>query len=430
MNAAGWRGPVGMTNGSTVSRGRRRTYAPIAQAIRRFEPVRMVAEPHCAEDARDQCGADIEIIPFPIDDPWMRDSGPTFLTRRDGTQGRDRVALQRLGRQVPDYADNARLARRVLSLGGVPLYQSSLCLEGGAIHTDGEGTVITTESVVLNPNRNPGISKRAAERELCDALWGDVKSFGCRAIPTGSSSTSRMATSMGCCASCDLASCCMKAIRALAARRGSLRRTIDARSKTAVDAAGRRLQIISIDDAYEAETPHDMFCRSYVNFYIANGGIVMPAFGVPGDARALAVIQACVSGPRGGASRHHRPCQRRRRDSLHYSTAAGLNAMSDDSRMARRLDSIGPLCIGRPERLPADMRTRRRDPDADAEAAAIQSLANDWFKAIAAKDLEKTLSFYAPEAQYLSAGRPAAATPEERRKLWVRGLRYSRVFLR
>jgi ketosteroid isomerase-like protein len=55
----------------------------------------------------------------------------------------------------------------------------------------------------------------------------------------------------------------------------------------------------------------------------------------------------------------------------------------------------------------------------DAEAAAIQSVATEWFKAIAAKDLERTLSFYAPDAQYLAEGRPAASTPEERRKLWV-----------
>lgn len=57
--------------------------------------------------------------------------------------------------------------------------------------------------------------------------------------------------------------------------------------------------------------------------------------------------------------------------------------------------------------------------DVNAETAVIQSLAADWFKAIAAKDLERTLSFYAPEAQYLSAGRPAASTPEQRRRLWV-----------
>lgn len=59
-----------------------------------------------------------------------------------------------------------------------------------------------------------------------------------------------------------------------------------------MDASGRRLQIISLDDAYEVQTPHSMFSRSYVNFYIANGGIVMPRFGVAGDARARAVLQA------------------------------------------------------------------------------------------------------------------------------------------
>lgn len=59
------------------------------------------------------------------------------------------------------------------------------------------------------------------------------------------------------------------------------------------------------------------------------------------------------------------------------------------------------------------------DSAIDAESASIRSEADAWFKAIAAKDLEKTLSFYSSDAQYLSAGRPAAATPEERRKLWV-----------
>ncbi len=47
-----------------------------------------------------------------------------------------------------------------------------------------------------------------------------------------------------------------------------------------------------MDEAYEVKTPHRMFSRSYVNFYIANGGIVMPSFGVDGDARARAVVQA------------------------------------------------------------------------------------------------------------------------------------------
>jgi agmatine deiminase len=272
--------------------GAQRAYAEIARAIRRFEPVRMVAEPQCVLDARNQCGPDIEIVPLPIDDPWMRDSGPTFLIGASGRKAGTAWRFNAWGGKVPEFAENARLARRVLSFAGAPCYSSSLCLEGGAIHTDGEGTIITTESVVLNPNRNPGVTKQAAERELCDALgasqviWlpGDpdavfvditdghidgLVSF----VKPGVVLFESNPTASG-------------AARQLAADN---RRALE----TAVDAAGRRLQIISIDDAYEAATAHDMFCRSYVNFYMANGGIVMPSFGVPGDARARSVIQAC-----------------------------------------------------------------------------------------------------------------------------------------
>jgi agmatine deiminase len=273
--------------------GAQRTYASIARAIRRFEPVRMVAEPLSAQAARDQCGEGIEIVPLPIDDPWMRDSGPTFLVgaasgQRAGTAWR----FNAWGGKVPEFAENARLARRILSLAGAPSYQSSLCLEGGAIHTDGEGTIITTESVVLNPNRNPGITRQAAERELCEAL-GAQKVIWLPGDPDGvfvditdghiDGLLSFVRPGVVLFESDPSAS---GAARELAAAN---RRALE----LAVDAAGRRLQIISIDDAYEVETPHDMFCRSYVNFYVANGGIVMPSYGVPGDARALAVIRTC-----------------------------------------------------------------------------------------------------------------------------------------
>jgi agmatine deiminase len=271
--------------------GAQGTYAAIARAIRRFEPVKMVAEPGSVVEARDQCGADIEVIPLPIDDPWMRDSGPTFLRRADGAVCGTAWRFNSWGGKSPEYADNARLAGRVLSLAAAPVYQSSLCLEGGAIHTDGAGTVITTESVVLNPNRNPGITKAAAELELRQGLgatqviWlpGDPDSVFVditdghidgllsfvkpgvviyESDPTAAGAAAQLAVDN--------------------------RHALEA----AVDASGRRLQIISLDDAYEVQTPHGMFSRSYVNFYIANGGIVMPGFGVPGDARARAVIQA------------------------------------------------------------------------------------------------------------------------------------------
>jgi len=286
--------------------GAQQTYAAVARAIRQFEPVRMVAEPQAVDEARTLCGPAIEIIEFPIDDPWMRDSGPTFLTRGgDGHGGgahggRTRGGASRAGcawrfnswgGKTPDYADNARLAARVLRNAGVPVYQSSLCLEGGGIHTDGAGTIITTESVVLNSNRNPGITKAAAERELCQAL-GASKVIWLPGDPDA--------------LAVDITDGHVDGLAAFvkpgviiyesdpSATGSALRLTQDNRQalETATDAAGRKLQIISLDDAYEVKTPHQMYCRSYVNFYIANGGIVMPSFGTSGDDRARAVIQA------------------------------------------------------------------------------------------------------------------------------------------
>jgi agmatine deiminase len=275
--------------------GAQRTYASIARAILRFEPVRMVAEPHCVDDARAHCGQDVEVIALPIDDPWMRDSGPAFLTRGDGAMAGTAWRFNSWGGKSPEYADNARLAGRVLSLAAAPVYQSSLCLEGGGIHTDGMGTVITTESVVLNPNRNPGISKAEAERELRQALgatrviWlpGDPESIFVD-ITDGHVDGLVSFVKPGVVLYESDPSATGSALRLAADNRRAL--------ETAIDASGHRLQIISIDDAYQVQTPHSMFSRSYVNFYIANGGIVMPKFGVPGDDRAHAVIRAAFPG--------------------------------------------------------------------------------------------------------------------------------------
>ena len=231
--------------------GAQRTYAEVARAIRRFEPVKMVAEPHAADEARRQCGAGIEIVPLPIDDPWMRDSGPTFLTHPGGAHAGCAWRFNSWGGKFPDYAENSRLAGRVLQLARRPMYQSSLCLEGGGIHADGEGTVITTESVVLNSNRNPGINKQAAERELCQALgarkviWlpGDPDGIH-NDITDGHIDGMVSFVKPGVVIYESDPSATGAALQLAAENRGAL--------ESATDAAGRRLQIISIDDAFRS----------------------------------------------------------------------------------------------------------------------------------------------------------------------------------
>jgi len=266
-------------------------YASVAHSISMFEPVRMVADPTSADAARRACGPQIKIIPLPIDDAWIRDSGPTFLLAAGGAIAGTAWRFNAWGGKSPRYAEDARLASRILRSVDAEVYHSSLCLEGGGIQTDGEGTLITTESVVLNQNRNPGITKPEAERELCQAL-GATKVIWLPGDPDavhvditdghidGMVSFVRPGVV--------LYESDPRATANAAQLAAENRRALE----SARDARGRALEIIPIDEAYEVRTERPLFSRSYVNFYVANGGIVMPKFGVPGDERALQVVQA------------------------------------------------------------------------------------------------------------------------------------------
>ena len=125
-------------------------YVAVASAIAQFEPVWMVASPDAAQAARHACGPSIRVIPLSIDDAWIRDSGPTFLTHPARGLAGTAWRFNAWGGKSSRYADDARLAGRLLSGLSAPAYHSSLTFEGGGLQTDGAGTVITTESVVLN----------------------------------------------------------------------------------------------------------------------------------------------------------------------------------------------------------------------------------------------------------------------------------------
>lgn len=283
-----WRGAV---------HGVQHAFVAVAQAISEFEPVYMIADPAVVDDAQHACGSHVRVVPMEIDDAWLRDTGPTFLTAADGSVAGTAWRFNAWGGKTPRYADDAHVAERILAGVEVPAYHSSLVLEGGAIHTDGAGTIITTESVVLNQNRNPGISKAEAEQELCRALgarkviWlpGDLESAVVD-ITDGHIDGLVVFVRPG----VVLFESNPVATGAAARMSAENRRALE----LATDAEGRRLEIIAIDDAHEAQTEHELFCRSYVNFYIANGGIVMPRYGTDGDRRARDVIAAAFPGHR------------------------------------------------------------------------------------------------------------------------------------
>lgn len=257
----------------------------VATAISKFEPVRVVAQPEEATKARAALPDTIEVIPLAQDDLWFRDTGPLFLSDGAGGQIGARMIFNSWGGKFPIWGDKT-VAGDLIDHLGLPRFDSPLTGEGGGLHTDGAGTVITTETFLLNPNRNPGMTKKDVEEHLFHLMgarkvvWlpGDEEEWitdghvdgiltfvapGKVIVETNPDTTSERYETTH------------ENLRALEAQ---------------TDANGRSFEIAHVHEAYTVEPTSDAMATSYVNSYIANGGIVMPEFGAETDAEAQEVF--------------------------------------------------------------------------------------------------------------------------------------------
>jgi agmatine deiminase len=263
-------------------------YARIAQAIAAFEPVTMIASPEAHAAAASLCGPQVDTLAIPIDDAWLRDTGPAFLVRNDGARAASAWHFNAWGQSFDRFEEDAKLAGRLCDHLDVPLHQAGLRLEGGAIATDGEGTILTTESCALNPNRNPGMSRADVEHELCQAL-GASKVIWLPGELSEGDCTDGHIDGLACFARPGLVLC--ETATDPSSERSKVLQENRRVLERATDACGRALEIVEMEDAWRAEQQGDSFCISYVNFYVANGGIVMPAYDAPGDAAALRIVE-------------------------------------------------------------------------------------------------------------------------------------------
>jgi agmatine deiminase len=143
-----------------------RTFAAVAAAIVRFEPVTVGVS--AAQYARARAGlpAAVRVVELSADDAWMRDVGPTFLVNaRRELRGVD-WRFNAWGGIYRDFEHDDAVAGKVLELERAEGYRAPLVNEGGAIHVDGQGTVLVTEQCLLNPNRNPAIGRHRIETLL------------------------------------------------------------------------------------------------------------------------------------------------------------------------------------------------------------------------------------------------------------------------
>lgn len=266
----------------------RRNFADVANAVCEFEPVSMLVRPADIDGARGLLGGKVSIVSADLDDSWTRDMGPNFVRNDDGDIAAALFHFNAWGQKYATWGKDAAIGHRVAEYLGMRTFSSPIFMEGGGINVDGEGTLLTTGQCVLNPNRNPGLTTEQAEREFFDLL-GVRKILWLPGDPEDSETDGHI----------DGIACFVapgKVLVEVCPARGTERydnmQANLAAIQDATDANNRKLDIVLIDEAYEAKPANETFACSYINFYIANDGIVMPGFGIDRDAEARQNVAA------------------------------------------------------------------------------------------------------------------------------------------
>ena len=265
----------------------RSQYANVASTIAEFEPVMLLATTETVDDARRHCSGKVEVIEQVFDDAWLRDIGPTFVLNESGQLGGVDWQFNCWGDPDSAHQTDATIARVINDLCGATNIPASIFLEGGAIHSNGDGLLLTTENVVLNNNRNPGLTRLDAERLFAEYLGVQKVVWLDHALEYDD--TDGHVDNLACFSDHGVA-LVLSESDPEDPNYARLRRNIDALSNTTTN--GNLLEIIEIQQPARQEYRGERLPLSYINFYIANGGVVLPEFDDPMDQPALEAVAA------------------------------------------------------------------------------------------------------------------------------------------
>jgi agmatine deiminase len=284
-------------------------FAAVAAAISRFERVTMMASARQWAQARAVLPPEVRVVEVSTNDAWARDVGPSFLVGPDGALAGVDWPFNAWGGLTnglyfPWDLDDA-VAAKVLGIERATRFRAPKIIEGGALHVDGEGTVLVTEACLLAEDRNPGATRQEMERVLKDYLGASHVIWLGAGVPFDE--TGGHVDNLACFVAPGvvLLSWCDDP----ADPHYAVSRDAEARLLGATDAKGRAIRVERIPMPtpmfYTAEEAAgidqavtgmnrgagERLAASYVNFYIANGAIIAPQFGVETDAEAERVLQ-------------------------------------------------------------------------------------------------------------------------------------------
>jgi agmatine deiminase len=278
-------------------------FVGVVRALHSFERVNLLVDSPAMESAaraRLAAGgvgpdADVAFLVEPTNDSWVRDYGPIFLVRGEGAQRRRAIVdfgYNAWGGKYPPFHLDDAIPSRLASRLGLPGFAADFVLEGGSIDGNGAGALLTTETCLLNPNRGPGRSREQMEQRLgawlgiSQVLWlgegiqGDDTDGHVDDIARFVDAGTVVAVIEDDPADANAAP--------LAA---NLRRLRGMR-----DAAGKPLSVATLPMPPPLYVAGQRCPASYANFYLGNGVALVPTFGAPSDARALAVLRELLPG--------------------------------------------------------------------------------------------------------------------------------------
>ncbi|MCK6080027.1 agmatine deiminase family protein [Microbacterium sp. EYE_5] len=276
------------------------TWAAVAAAVARFEPVTMVVDPSETGRARRMLPAEVTLLEAPVDEYWMRDHGPTFVVddERPGALGAVDWIFNGWG--APEWAqwqDSAAHARIIAAEVGAELVSSVLVNEGGGIHVDGEGTVLLTGTVQLDPRRNPFADRARVEAEMARTLGTTRAVWLSRGL-------TRDYDDFGTNGHVDIVATIPSPGRILLHDQRdashpdhAVTAQLRAELEEQTDAAGRRFEIVALPAPETLTDAHGPVDWSYVNHLVVNGGVIACGFGEEqADAQARAILAEAYPG--------------------------------------------------------------------------------------------------------------------------------------
>jgi agmatine deiminase len=286
-----------------------KAFAEVAEGIAQFELVCVGANPEQVENARRMLSSQVKVEQIENNDAWMRDCGPTFVVNDvGGVRGIDWMFNAWGGLEGGLYdtwdLDDA-VPRKVLEMEGLERYGGPIVMEGGSIHVDGQGMLITTEECLLNPNRNPTLSKTEIEKVLRAYL--NVSKIIWLGRGVFNDETSGHVDNLCCFIRPGVVA--LTWTEDLADPQYEISSDALERLEHSVDARGRKLEVhkihqpgpvlISREEASgvmllpgtKPRLAGERLAASYVNFYLCNRGAIVPTFNDSHDQPALEKLQ-------------------------------------------------------------------------------------------------------------------------------------------